>query len=318
MVARTRVLGTLAMVLSTWALAEPASAQALRKFEEPHSPSPPSTSSSSSSNSSSSSSSSFWSGGDPSPSSSSSSSWPSSSHRSGSSDWNFLAAIGTALYEVGHDARPSSPSEQPKTFLGIDPYADSHWGAYTRKWTFNESEGQWERRDNAVDIRGGELKLNAFMATAHTVYASDVGVRGYLQLFVAQASWERFYEPRPEVGRTDTLDMFRAHVGPNIFGSMLKEAEVYVLAGGAVMKGQNAPVPAFDIGIEARAYPVRPFALYGSGFVSIFGNGPALVDGRFEVGVAVGRFDIRGGIRMLKQEPEQSFFGPIASVTLRF
>jgi hypothetical protein len=229
-----------------------------------------------------------------------------------------LAAIGHALYDAGHDGRPRSAEEQPKTFLGIDPYADGHWGSYTRGWRYDEAEAQWVRRENAVDIRGGELKLNAFMATAHTVYAGDVGIRGYLQLFVAQAAWERFFEPRPKVGRTDTLDMFRAHMGPNLFGSLIREAEVYLLVGGAIMKGQNAPVPAFDIGIEARAYPVRPFALYGSGFLSIFGHGPALLDGRFEVGVALGRFDLRGGVRMLRQEPDQSFFGPIASVTLRF
>jgi hypothetical protein len=174
------------------------------------------------------------------------------------------------------------------------------------------------KRDDYTDIRGGELKLNAFMATAHTVYAGNLGVRGYLQHFVAQGSWERFVEPRPEVGRTDSLDMFRAHVGPNLFGTMMKDVEVYALVGGMVMKGQNAPVAAVDLGIEARAYPLRPFALYSSGFVSVFMQGPPLIDGRFEAGVSLGRFDLRGGVRFLKQEPEQSFFGPIVSVTMRF
>ena len=42
------------------------------------------------------------------------------------------------------------------------------------------------------------------------------------------------------------------------------------------------------------------------------------LDGRFEGGVSLGRFDLRGGLRMLKQEPDQSFFGPTASITMRF
>jgi len=221
-------------------------------------------------------------------------------------------ALGEVAVDATRDDPPSEPSEAPRTFPAAVIYGDGGEGAYVQPWRIDLEE-------NAVHdggaARRGEVTLGGFLGTNEQVYAHDLALRGWLGLFVAQGSWERFYEPRPSL---DTLDMFRVHLGPNILGSKAKSIELYTLLGASALHGSDGAVlPAFDMALEARAYPLRPFAFFASTTLSVFGEGPPLLDARLEGGVSIGRVDVRGGLRALKQEPAQSFFGPVVSVALR-
>ena len=164
----------------------------------------------------------------------------------------------------------------------------------------------------------GELTLGASSAAGERVPGHALAVGGWIDLFFVHGAWDRFYEPRSDIGTTDKLDMFRLHVGPNVLGSSVKPVEFYVMVGGSALHGTGHVIPAFDASMQLRVYPVRPFAFYTSMTGSFFEKGPPLLDARFEAGTSVGRFDFRMGIRGLRQEPAQSFLGPVASVTVRF
>jgi hypothetical protein len=286
------------------ALAGGAEAQALRRFEDAHHEDKPSSNSSSSSSSN--------------DSSSKSSSSRSSGHSSVGSA--IVGEIFSSLFSGTSSSSSSSPSSEPD--IGRSPsYRPSaviyggRSSAYIRPYRLEEDTGLWKR--TADPVRYAELRVGGFAAAGERVYSHDLALAGWLGLFTAQGAWERLYEPRPELSSVDTLDLFRAHIGPNILGSSVKPVELYLLVGGAGLYGQRGLTPAFDGAIQARVYPVRPLAFYSSVNVSIFGQGPPLLDGRFEMGASVGRFDLRAGVRGLRQDPAQSFFGPVATVSLR-
>jgi len=129
-------------------------------------------------------------------------------------------------------------------------------------------------------------------------------------------AWEHFYERLPE-GRVDHLDLLRGHYGFNALAPLVEWAELYVRVGALVMHG-NAWTPAFDVGAQARIYPQQPLALYGSAMVSVFAHGPVLADITGQAGVALGSWEIRGGPRVLYQGEAQGFWGPEATVAVRF
>jgi hypothetical protein len=222
--------------------------------------------------------------------------------------------IGSAIAGTTVDAPPDEPNGG-HAFPAAIIYNDRSDGAYVKPWRRRE-DGVWFREDSSPPRRA-EIGVGGFAALNERVYAHDFKFTGFLGLFVLQASYERFYEPLPN-GSVDTLNLPRVHLGPNILGPHFKPVELYALFGGTGMVGPSGTfIPGFDVKLEGRVYPVEPLAFLASSTLTLFGEGKPLWDNRIEAGIAVGRFDFRGGMRALWQEPAQSFLGPVASVTLR-
>lgn len=269
-----------------------ARAQALKRFEDAHRSAPSETSS---------------------PSSRGSSSRSSSPGSAVVAD--VFASLFDAMFSSGGSPGDSGPSRRSTSYApAAVVYSGSREAAYVRPFRLEE-DGTWARTGHAA--RFGELKVGAFSAVGERVLGHDLAAAGWIDLFLVQGAWDRFYEPRMDVRATDTLDMFRLHLGPNVLGSSVKPVELYVLVGGSALRSVEAVTPAFDASVQMRVYPVRPFAFYTSMTGSFFEKGPPLLDARFEAGTSVGRFDFRVGIRGLRQEPAQSFLGPVASITVR-
>lgn len=167
------------------------------------------------------------------------------------------------------------------------------------------------------ETRAAEVRTSAFLALNEEVVSHDANANVFFGHFLMGAGWERFYEPNHKAGSIDTLDTFRFRLGPNVLGPSVPMLELYTLVGASALSGFGETIPAFDLALEARAYPVRPLAFTASGTTSFFKNGPPIIEGRLEGGVSLGRFDLRAGFRALRQNPEQSFVGPVASIALR-
>ena len=225
------------------------------------------------------------------------------------------AILGTAevIADAVDDAPPADEATPIRRFPARVIYDGDRASAYVEPHRRLEL-GKFER---VAYPRRGELTLGGFLAVNEQVYAHDAALRGWLGLFVVHASWERFYEPSAPTSSIDTLDIFRLHAGPNLLGPHVDSLELYPLFGASGLHGAHGITPAFDLGIEGRAYPLRPLAFFASTTASVFADGPPLFDARLEAGISLGRFEVRAGLRMLKQEPSQSFLGPVASFVVR-
>lgn len=162
-----------------------------------------------------------------------------------------------------------------------------------------------------------EMELTGFRAMNEDwILSHGLGLRAYFYNVVVSARWERLYELL-ETGTFDQLDLFRAHLGANVTGPFVDIMELYLHAGAAVLSG-NSVTPAFDVGAELRLYPIDPLAVRASAMFSVFEIGPVLLDARLEAGVALDRFEVRAGPRVLYQGEAQGFWGPSASIEVRF
>jgi hypothetical protein len=160
--------------------------------------------------------------------------------------------------------------------------------------------------------------LGFFAANERWVGSHELAFSAWLGPVRWHSRWEHFYETVAETGELDHLDLVAGHFGANVLGPWVPGLELYLLAGAMVVHGE-AWTPAFDVGLEARIHPVEPLALASSAMLSIFGEGPVLLDMRLEAGVALGQVELRAGPRWLYQgEEAQGFWGPTASLTARF
>jgi len=136
-------------------------------------------------------------------------------------------------------------------------------------------------------------------------------------MLLFRASWERLYEQVEDSGETDELDLFTGHLGANVLGPFVDSLEMVWWVGALAMHGE-AWTPAFNLGADLRFYPIEPLAAYSSAMLSIFEYGPVLLDTRWQVGVALDRFEVRAGPRWLYQGDAQGFWGPSAALAMRF
>ncbi|WP_394846416.1 hypothetical protein LZC95_02995 [Pendulispora brunnea] len=225
----------------------------------------------------------------------------------------------------GSLASSSDPSvyefnPDPFWWMAADIYGRDREGtAYA--FPYKEENGKWKFDPSAAKrgIRVLELGFGTYLPTNEKVLVLDMGARLFVGAFMLEFTWDNFHEAAQGVGEEDTeLNWKRLHIGPNLLGAKSKEVELYGILGASVMglKGLEG-LWAADVGVQARAYPFRPFMFYGSTLVSFFEKGPPVFDLLFQTGVSVGRLDLRVGVRAIKQEPEQSFFGPAANVAVR-
>lgn len=212
------------------------------------------------------------------------------------------------------DAPPTDVREAPKYWPALVPYRLGESSAYVQTWQRDELNDGFLRTGKRA--RRAEVAALGFAAANERVYAHDVRLAGYLGMMFIQARYERFYEPLP-TGGFDTLGIGQAKFGPNLLGSYAKSVELYPIFGAAAIFGEGKPIPAFTGGLETRIYPVRPLVFQSSAELYAFKDGPAMVDFRLESGVSIGMFDFRAGVRVMHQQPEQSFWGPVASITMR-
>jgi hypothetical protein len=167
-----------------------------------------------------------------------------------------------------------------------------------------------------VSRRYGEVQAGAFAATYARIVGSDLSARAWGGVGGLQASWVSLHEPEsPSLRQLDLL-RFDA-VGAFI---ALGRVEGHVLMGVDVLHG-NAWTPAFGAGLEVRAYPVTRLTVDVSSYASVFGTGSPLFESRLEVGVALGRVDLRAGMRwwfqQLSETTNTSLLGPSVSALLR-
>ncbi len=283
----------------------------LRRFQEPHRPPPTSSSSSSSSDSSEDS--------------------DGSTHKKKSTGASIVGGILSALFSGGSGSHQTATDDEPPVVddraeiealvlrrrLATTIYSDDGGSAYVSPYRRDEgADGSVTARRVAFQ-RNGELRGGGFFAVNEEVASHDANLNGFVGLFMLGAGWERFYEPNRAAKTFDTLDVFRARLGPNVLGAAVSALELYALAGGSLMHGFGETIPKFDLALEARAYPVRPLAFYAGATTSLGAHGPPILDGRLEGGVSLGRVDLRAGFRALKQQPEQSFLGPVVSLQVR-
>jgi hypothetical protein len=171
--------------------------------------------------------------------------------------------------------------------------------------------------EDADRKRWFELEASGFRAfNEEWILTHQLRMHGYFGAVTLRASWEHFYEQLP-TGAFDHLDLLRFHTGANLLGPWVEQVELWGLAGALLMKG-NEVTPAFDVGAELRIYPREPLAMHSSAIFTIFEHGPVLVDTRWELGVVLGRFEVRAGPRWLYQGEAQGFWGPSASLATRF
>ncbi len=192
--------------------------------------------------------------------------------------------------------------EPPGERVGGLPYASEQAGF---------SKTSWRR------MRYAELELSGFMALDENALLSHrLQATVWLGGMNFTAGWEHFYE-RLASGGVDHLNFYRFHYGFNLLGPYVEGLELYPRIGALLLHGQEL-TPALDMGAEARIYPAKPIAIYGSAIASVFERGPVLLDARLQVGVSVGRFEVRAGPRVLYQGAEEGFWGPAATVVSRF
>jgi len=124
------------------------------------------------------------------------------------------------------------------------------------------------------------------------VYAHDLTLRRWFNIFVLEIGWEHFYEPRRDIDAVDTLDLFSLSLRrkrPGRIEGRLPRA--LPLVGALLLNGVGDVIPAFDVGLEVRAYPLRPLTFYHSTTVSVFAHGPLLIDTRLEAGFSFRQID---------------------------
>jgi hypothetical protein len=165
--------------------------------------------------------------------------------------------------------------------------------------------------------RMGDASLSVYRALNEAVLGHQIDINAWTSRVRFHSRWERLYERLERKGTFDALDLFALHVGSNMLGSLVGAMELDVLAGATLMHGEQW-TPAFDVGIDLRAYPRRPLALQASIFTSFFQYGPPLLDARLSAGIVGGAVEVRVGARWLYQGQAQGFWGPMAAVGVRF
>lgn len=199
-------------------------------------------------------------------------------------------------------------------FFGV-AYAPRHrprLDPYDRTWEPARTEEL-----NATDesrMRHWEVTVSGFTARNEAVFSRTFGVRAFPASWVLAYDWERMFET-PGDGSLARLDRHRWHVTSNPLAKLTR-SELFPIAGASLMRGNHATW-GIDVGLEARIYPVRPFAFAASSVATIFFRGPVLFDSRAEAGLTFDRFEIRAGIRSLWQRGAQGFFGPTATIAIR-
>jgi hypothetical protein len=167
-------------------------------------------------------------------------------------------------------------------------------------------------------VRYFELQASGFRAMNQSwIMGHELAGTFWAGMVLVHGSWERLYEQVEETAAHDQLDIFTGHLGSNILGPFVESAELYGWFGALVLHGE-AWTPAFNAGAELRFYPVEPLAAYSSAMFSVFEVGPVLLDARWQLGVALDRFEVRAGPRWLYQGDAQGFWGPAASLAVRF
>jgi hypothetical protein len=316
-------------VIALWlAFARPVAAQSLRRFEEPRKPQPQTNVEPSSSGAPTSS---------RSPSGSPSRSQ--SNSKTGDGCGTFCSAGITVFFEALFSRSRVGANGPGNTGKRVDSEAVlaqpvildrtatfPSTSAYDHKREAQVFMRPWHERQEPVtgarwlysdtEKRHAEIALSLFAPLRAPVFAADLSIRAHLKYVVLAASWERFVEPRAR-GRLDSLDLVRVRAGGNVLGGRSSHIELYPLLGAMYFRGPTLTTGAFDVGIEARAYPVYPVALLGSFAILVFGRGQPLVDSRIEAGLALGPFDLRLGLRYLKQEPAESYLGPTLTLVTR-
>jgi hypothetical protein len=243
------------------------------------------------------------------------------------------ASFFSDLAQLGHEAPyfnkdsevaelPSFPSLYIYRSPGINaPAADPNAPSTTvTPWRFikhpTDPEHDGYLRDGG-DRRYAEVSLSAYKPLNVPVLAMDLGIRGYLKYFVLDASFNRFIEPVGR-GNFDSLDLGRLRLGGNVFGAAIRSVELYPLLGGVLFRGPTVLTGGFDLGLEARAYPFRPLVIGVAMSAMIFPTGgQPLFDAKFDAGVSLDRFDLKLGLRLLKQEPAESYIGPVFTFVVR-
>jgi hypothetical protein len=302
-------------------------AESLRKFEAPRKKAAASSSSSSGSNSSSSTSSSSVGAGVASAAGSV------VGDACGNVCSNGAASLFSDLAQLGHEdpyfskdsdvpVLPSFPALYIYRTPGINlPSADpSAPHTSVTPWRLVRSPSDPEEsgylRDGG-DRRYAEVSLSAYKPMNVPVLAMDLGIRGYLKYLVLDASFNRFIEPVGR-GKFDSLDLGRLRLGGNVLGNAIHSVELYPLLGGVMFRGPTVLTGGFDFGLEARAYPFRPLAIGVAMSAMVFpAGGPPLFDAKFDAGVSLDRFDLKLGVRLLKQEPAESYIGPTFTFLVR-
>ncbi len=166
-------------------------------------------------------------------------------------------------------------------------------------------------------VRYFELQGSGFRAFNQSwIMGHELAGTFWAGMVLIHASWERLYEQVEETGAHDQLDIFTGHLGSNILGPFVETIELYGWFGALALHG-DAWTPAFNAGAELRFYPTEPLTAYSSAMFSIFEVGPVLLDARWQLGVALGRFEVRAGPRWLYQGDAQGFWGPSASLAVR-
>jgi hypothetical protein len=168
-------------------------------------------------------------------------------------------------------------------------------------------------------VRWVELgAMGFFAANERWVGSHELAFSAWLGPVRLHSRWERFYERVPDTGELDNLDLFAVHLGSNVVGPLVPGLELYLLAGMLAMYGE-VWTPAFDVGLEARIYPTDPLAIAASTMITVFEQGPVLLDMRLEAGITIDRFELRAGPRWLYQGDDvQGFWGPTATFAARF
>jgi hypothetical protein len=204
----------------------------------------------------------------------------------------------------------------PSHRFSVTPYARE--GLYIEPEEVPWTDDLEYREADLERLRHVEVGVTAFRALNEAVLSHELAATAWLQMVVFRFQWEHLYERIETTGAWDHLDIFRGHIGANVFGPFVPRAELYMMVGALVLYGNGEAIPAFDIGGDLRVYPARPLALHLTLMGSVFGEGPALFDTRLEAGIAIGQAEVRAGARFLSQSGAQGFWGPTAALVGRF
>lgn len=176
--------------------------------------------------------------------------------------------------------------------------------------------GSYNKADSRA-LRVAEVDVMAYAALNEAlVMTHDLHLNFWWRPATFRFGWEHFYE-RLEDGTVDHLNILRFHLGANLLGAWAESAELYPLFGVSAIAGSEW-TPAFDVGGNLRVYPWEPIAIQATMIASIFEFGPVLLDSSMQAGVALDRFEVRAGPRWLYQGDAQGFWGPAASLAVRW
>lgn len=241
----------------------------------------------------------------------SSSSAPASSSKksgssSGSTGSDLAGGILSAL--VSPSGGGSTEEDKPPTpahALAMESYADDD-----RASAYAVRVGPDPRM-----VRYGELSVSGFSAVTPGVHALDAQMNLFLRAFTMHAAVTRYYEPQSQ--NLQTLDLLRLQVGFNVFHGWVDSAELHVTGGLLGLHG-NDWTPGGSFRTDLRVYPFRPFSLDVVGDVSIFRDGPPLVEAQLLPGATFARLDLRFGAGLLFQPGVEPILGPRVQVGIRF